>query len=853
METQVKKPSVASRVNRITTVVAVAVVPVFMSVAHAADDNTINVGSLSIGGLSTAAATVFAIKGLCRASRSLQFANVTHASTNVGGWNIGSAVAQGAATVFTAAKNGATAVAKLRPTPSQVASGLTRGLVGGLAMSIAQSLFNDGLDYVLDQGKQELRYNRVTGDFQFSDYPSVHGSSLSNACSNLVSFLEQQDSSRKWYIDIQNSSANNGVFVCRLNLGDPSNYWRFGGSIAGYNSQQKTVPFSQLASQVIDSADNGNKDAQALTTAVAQTATATNTDDQIVPASQLSQALDAVSPSQSNDDVKSPTTNPTNSNTQTQDQTQDQTASSPVSTPTASPMPSDIPKDCAFFNTACVWFDWTKKQYTDVKTVVTDYFKDPDQTDKDTNVDDDAQAPTLKTDYIKFSETCPFSPKKDSITIGDQTTEIESDFSDACSVQTALKGAGLGIGTSTALLTAMNSYISSIVNTANSMGGNVVGLCGLAGAHIAISSIIGACVYRMTLIKERDKDLSRPIYTDITGIKWNAVGDAPEDWRDAPDNSLIVYDEIQFKDNFSKAYSSKRDKEIIELSTMRKRGIEIWLITQRASYLNANVIGLINQHVHFEKRSQTSSYAYIWQEAQTNITKIKKQLAFEKFVYTYNEDLYDFYDSIKTTAKHNKGRSYLDKRIVSVVLTLLFALIAGTYYIKSSGVTNVNVPVVDNQPLDIKCRQASNLNSKECIDFMNKLTKDKGSLDTVVYDPTKPYDMPSDVHYTVVNQPKFSGCMGTRKGGYKAYTEQGTILKVDKSVCDRLMSDSGDRPYDYFGNRKPVEQPKQDNNNNLKSVNIVLPDSAKSSHMTDQEVKSNMISKDKNDDFKSNQ
>lgn len=376
------------------------------------------------------------------------------------------------------------------------------------------------------------------------------------------------------------------------------------------------------------------------------------------------------------------------------------------------------------------------------------------------------------------------------------------------------------------------------------------------------------------LIKERDKDLSRPIYTDITGIKWNAIGDAPEDWRDAPDNSLIVYDEIQFKDNFSKAYSSKRDKEIIELSTMRKRGIEIWLITQRASYLNANVIGLINQHVHFEKRSQTSSYAYIWQEAQTNITKIKKQLAFEKFVYTYNEDLYDFYESIKTTAKHNKGRSYLDKRIVSVVLTLLFALIAGAYYIKSSGGTKItasgvddkpkhvsqpvsspvtNVPVVDNQPLDIKCRQASNLNSKECIDFMNKLTKDKGSLDTVSYDPTKPYDMPSDIHYTVVNQPKFSGCMGTRKGGYKAYTEQGTILKVDKSVCDRLMSDSGDRPYDYFGNRKPVEQPKQDNNNNLKSVNIVLPDSAKSSHMTDQEIKSNVISKDKDDDSKSNQ
>lgn len=323
------------------------------------------------------------------------------------------------------------------------------------------------------------------------------------------------------------------------------------------------------------------------------------------------------------------------------------------------------------------------------------------------------------------------------------------------------------------------------------------------------------------LIKERDKDLSRPIYTDITGIKWNAIGDAPEDWRNAPDNSLIVYDEIQFKDNFSKAYSSKRDMEIIELSTMRKRGIEIWLITQRASYLNANVIGLINEHIHFEKRSQTSSYAYVWQEAQTNITKIKKQFAFEKFVYTYNEDLYDFYESIKITAKHNKNRSYLDKRIVTTVLTLVFAFIAGAYYIYSSRGTKItsnsveqqpkhvsqsitspvtNVPVVDNQPLDIKCRQASNLNTKECIDFMNKLSRTGGSLDAVNYDPTKPYDQPTGIHYKAVNQPKFSGCMGSKREGYKAYTEQGTILNVDKSVCDRLMSASGERPYDYFGN-----------------------------------------------------
>lgn len=62
METQSKKSSFSTRLNRVTTLASVVVVPTLMSVAHAADDNTINIGSLGVNGLTTAAASVFAIK-----------------------------------------------------------------------------------------------------------------------------------------------------------------------------------------------------------------------------------------------------------------------------------------------------------------------------------------------------------------------------------------------------------------------------------------------------------------------------------------------------------------------------------------------------------------------------------------------------------------------------------------------------------------------------------------------------------------------------------------------------------------------------------------------------------------------
>lgn len=359
----------------------------------------------------------------------MQFANLTHASTSVGGWNVGSAVAQGATTVFTAVKNGATAVAKIRPTPEQVARGALRGAMGGLLLTVAQDLIENGVGFVIDSATNSLKYTDLTAfDWKANDMSAYSANTPYAACALAQQYYGGSDKAyfdgSRWVCPTPMSGINMSVFKTPK---------------TGVDSQ-KSIPLTQIASQALDSADSGNKDAQALTTAVAQTATATNTDDQIVPAAQLSQALDITGTGTASDPFTSPSTPVTGdgtkdnpyTNTKPQDQSQTQT-DNPASTPTASPMPAkDVPTDCAFFQTACTWFDWTKKQYTDVKTVVTDYFKDPDQTDKDTTVDDDAQAPTLKTDYIKFSETCPFSSKKDSITIGDQTTEIQSDFSDAC-------------------------------------------------------------------------------------------------------------------------------------------------------------------------------------------------------------------------------------------------------------------------------------------------------------------------------------------------------------------------------------------------------------------------------------
>lgn len=330
------------------------------------------------------------------------------------------------------------------------------------------------------------------------------------------------------------------------------------------------------------------------------------------------------------------------------------------------------------------------------------------------------------------------------------------------------------------------------------------------------------------LFKEHEKTPEREIYTDITGIKHTGIKKAPDDWREIPNNSLIVYDEVQYRDLFSR-HNSKRDKQILDLTTIRKRGIELWLITQRARFLNADVLGLVNEHVHLERVGQKISNVYIWQEAELNITKTKKMFAFDKYRWAYPEHIFGFYESIQPDAKHNK-RSYLNKAVVSIVITLLLALIAGAIFVKfaaSKGIsatgvetkkpekqtmaqpiqnpnaTPVSSPVASD--LSVECRKGANVEKPECVKWFDDLSKNNASVSTgengetvVAYNPTQPFDdqIQKSVSYQVTAKPIFSGCMKT-SNGYQAYTQQGTKLDVSKSDCERLIKNN-DRPFNYF-------------------------------------------------------
>lgn len=330
------------------------------------------------------------------------------------------------------------------------------------------------------------------------------------------------------------------------------------------------------------------------------------------------------------------------------------------------------------------------------------------------------------------------------------------------------------------------------------------------------------------LFKEHENTPDRKIYTDITGIKHTGILTAPDDWREIPNNSLIVYDEVQYRDLFSR-HNSKRDKQILDLTTIRKRGIELWLITQRARFLNADVLGLVNEHVHLERVGQKVSNIYIWQEAELNITKTKKMFAFDKYRWAYPEHIFGFYESIQPDAKHNK-RSYLNKAVVGIIITLILAIIGGAIFVKFAASKGISATGVEPQKsekqapfepsqnskttatsspvatdLNTECRKGENVSKPECKKWFDDLSKNNGSVSTgvngetvVTYNPNHPFDdkIQQSVSYQVTAKPVFSGCMKTGNK-YQAYTQQGTKLDVSRQDCERLIKNN-DRPFNYF-------------------------------------------------------
>ncbi|MDC5604573.1 zonular occludens toxin domain-containing protein [Acinetobacter baumannii] len=304
------------------------------------------------------------------------------------------------------------------------------------------------------------------------------------------------------------------------------------------------------------------------------------------------------------------------------------------------------------------------------------------------------------------------------------------------------------------------------------------------------------------------------------------VYDLPDDWRECENGSLVIIDELQFNEKFSKHFSSRRDKEVVDITMIRHDGIDMWLITQSTKFMNSDIRELVNEHFYIEVTGKKTSKCYCFAQAQTSISKAVKKQAHDEFSYTLEQKYFDMYKSTKDGVKPTRTH-HINMKLIGFVVGALFtlALIFGLLtYLGKSNKKNIDEMTKTNdvtQPANTKSiadqlkeqSALAGLTPEQYADLMNPekrnaelQAKNDVRLETIAikYNPNRPYDVDtSNIQYQATSKPVFSGCMKKGKK-YVAYTQQGTILRdVDPSDCKRLIED-GDRPFNYF--QQPVIQ-----------------------------------------------
>lgn len=326
------------------------------------------------------------------------------------------------------------------------------------------------------------------------------------------------------------------------------------------------------------------------------------------------------------------------------------------------------------------------------------------------------------------------------------------------------------------------------------------------------------------------------IYSNIRGHAELCEGvlPLPDDWRECEPHSLIIIDECQAHEKFSKHFSNRRDSEIVDLTMIRHHHLDMWLISPNPTLVNKDVRDLVNVHVCLEANGKETTKAFCFDKVQINLTKSVKQRAFDEFTYAIEPKYCAMYKSTEDGTPSRRTYN-VNFKLISFVVGLIFVtlvivglvtwLMKGTKTdidelskteTKNKESSSVNADPIssafssDKPVSDDECRKGINVERPECIAYFDRLTSTNSSVtsqgmttQSVQYDPSNPYDTESiqqSVSYQVTAKPVFSGC-AKMNGRYQAYTQQGTKINVSEADCKKLINEN-DRPFNYFASNQ---------------------------------------------------
>lgn len=350
----------------------------------------------------------------------------------------------------------------------------------------------------------------------------------------------------------------------------------------------------------------------------------------------------------------------------------------------------------------------------------------------------------------------------------------------------------------------------------------------------------GKTLYTVSQIMQvREKTPERKIFSDIKGLRIEGVEEAPDDWRDAPDGSIIIYDECQYREQYTKKRGRNNYPMIIDLTTHRHTGKDIWLITQNPNFLHPDVLALVGEHYHIDRPLKANfANVYKWRTAQLKPDGVTVRRRSESApIFKYDKELFNYYDSVDVDEEnaHHKKLELPWLRITPLILGFCLCLWAFYAIVFDGGITPPQAREKEEQAKESlvqPTKQETPINAivqgnntpppeltKEQLEQQLKLQQEQFTFEIerqrtqmiLEYQDLKMQLLEKDKHikdyqrqlelvqtmlpkdYQIIKENTDLQVRGIVKIGdkCKAYNDQGSLMTLDKTQCNYYLQESG--------------------------------------------------------------
>lgn len=268
----------------------------------------------------------------------------------------------------------------------------------------------------------------------------------------------------------------------------------------------------------------------------------------------------------------------------------------------------------------------------------------------------------------------------------------------------------------------------------------------------------------------------RPIYCNINGLNWPDVLPAPDDWRDTPVGSLVIYDEAQQTHLFPATGRPGRssDERLIGMETHRHTGHDLVFITQSPTQIHHQIRNLCGRHFHLYRAARLKK-AMIYEH--DSVMDIRNLGRYPSRLWSFPEDIFNSY--VSTTNDTHSGFK-LPGRVVFIFAFILVGILFVSYmgyraFLGFSTVSSVSAIAKDSnsQPTSSKTPDS---HSAAAASPSVPVQWDKiNSSPSVI-------GVPPDITRAIESLPPPTGCIAS-KTVCRCYGDSGVELLIPQDVC----------------------------------------------------------------------